>query len=370
MKIIFYLLQKEFIQVFRNRTMLPLIFVLPIVQLLVLVNAATMDMKNLKLTISDQDRSPLSRRLVSELDASPFFVVNQLSMSSEEAIENIEKGSSDLALIIPEDLEREVMTQNTGSLQLLANAINSQQSQLGYAYIQQVSGRLGSQLLVETTGLELQPSISTTASYWYNPELNYKHFMLPGILVILVSVIGMFLTAMNLVREKEMGTIEQINVTPVRKHQFIIAKLIPFLLIGLFELGLGLGIGKLVYGMPIVGSLWLVFGVATIYLVGLLGMGLLISTFSNSQQQVMFISYFFLLIFILMSGIFTSAENMPLWGQRINVINPLYYFIDVMRSVLLKGSGFLDLWPQIASISVFAMVLVALSVFNYRKTVS
>ncbi len=370
MRIIFYLLQKEFIQVFRNRTMLPLIFVLPIVQLLVLVNAATMDMKNLKLTISDQDRSPSSRRLVSELDASPFFLVKEQTMRSSQAIEHIEQGNSDLALIIPAHLEREMMTGQTGRLQLLANAINSQQSQLGYAYILQVTSRWGRNFSIETHGVSRPSSIATTASYWYNPELNYKHFMLPGILVILVSVIGMFLTAMNLVREKEMGTIEQINVTPVRKSQFIIAKLIPFLLIGLFELGLGLGIGKLIYGMPIVGSLGLIFWVAAIYLIGLLGMGLLISTFSNSQQQVMFISYFFLLIFILMSGIFTSAENMPLWGQRINVINPLYYFIDVMRSVLLKGSGFFDLWHQIFAISVFAIVLVTLSVFNYRKTVS
>ena len=370
MRIIFYLLQKEFIQVFRNRTMLPLIFVLPVVQLLVLVNAATMDMKNLKLTVADQDQSYLSRRLVSELDASPFFLVETQTMRSSQAIEQIEQGNADLALIIPAHMEREVINGQPGRLQLLANAINSQQSQLGYAYILQVTSRLGQNFLVETRGEGHPSKIAISASYWYNPELNFKHFMLPGILVILVSVIGMFLTAMNLVREKEMGTIEQINVTPVRKYQFIIAKLVPFLVIGLFELALGLIIGRVVYGVPMVGNIGLVFGVASIYLIGLLGMGLLISTFSQSQQQVMFISYFFLLIFILMSGIFTSAENMPLWAQRINAINPLYYFIDVMRSVLLKGASFSDLWVQISAITLFAIVLVSLSVFNYRKTTS
>jgi ABC-2 type transport system permease protein len=368
MRTLYYLLQKEFIQITRNKTILRLIFVLPVVQLLVLVNAATLDMKNLAISVCDHDHSSLSKRLVKELDASPFFLYKGNSISVSKAIEGINKGDFDLVLVMPNGFENNVIDGKSGKIQLLSNAINSQQAQLGYAYLQQVTFRLGKNFIIEQRGYDAQPAISATSSYWYNPELNYKFFMLPGILVVLVSVVGMFLTSMNLVREKEMGTIEQINVTPVNKSIFIIAKLFPFLVIGLFELGLGLMIGKFIYNVPMVGSLWLVFGIAVLYLIGLLGLGLLLSTFSGSQQQVTFVSYFFLLVFILMSGIFTSVDNMPEWGQKVNMLNPLFYFIDVMRSILLKGAGFWDLWRQILGISVLAVLLVILAVLNYRKT--
>ena len=368
MRTLYYLLQKEFIQIVRNKTILRLIFILPVVQLLVLVNAATMDMKNMEMVICDQDHSSLSSRLIRKVEASPFFILQNRVHDVASGREHLEKGKASLFLVIPDEFEETVMKGNSGTVQLLANAINSQTSQLGYAYLQRLTADLGQQFKIEMMGMSPTGPLSTTYSYWYNPGLNYKFFMLPGILVVLVSVVGMFLTAMNLVREKEMGTIEQINVTPVRKYTFIVAKLLPFLLIGLFELGLGLLIGKFVYSVPMTGSLWLVFGIATLYLVGLLGLGLLLSTFSSSQQQVTFVSYFFLLVFILMSGIFTSVENMPEWGQKVNMVNPLYYFIDVMRSILLKGAGFIDLWGQILGIFVIAISFLTLAVLNYRKT--
>lgn len=367
MRVLLILLQKEFLQVLRNRTMLPLILVLPTVQLLILINAATMDMKNLVLTVVDQDQSALSRRIVNELDASPFFLLDSETRTVQEGLQQIEKGRVDLVVVIPSHYEKNMLRGQSHNLQLLANAINAQQAQLGYAYLQQVVGRFGANFNMEMLGTLPAQRIHVSSSFWFNPELNYKFFMLPGILTILVSIIGLFLTAMNLVREKEMGTIEQINVTPVRKYQFIAAKLIPFWVIGLIELTIGLAIGRLLYDVPILGSLPLIYGLASIYLVGLLGMGLLISTFSNSQQQVAFISYFFLLIFILMSGIFTAVDNMPLWAQRLNLINPVYYFIDIMRGIMLKGSGFMDLWSHVLALSVFALVFVSLAIVNYRK---
>ncbi len=369
MRTLFILIQKEFLQIFRNRTMLPLIFVLPMVQLLILVNAATMDMKNLRMVVCDHDNTSVSRRLIGELDASPFFILTKRVSNINEAITEMEKGAADLVLVLPKALEKDITHLHQGKIQLLANAINAQQAQLGYGYVQQVATRFGAGLMVELTGVEPVSNIEVNSSFWFNPELNFKYFMLPGILTILISVIGLFLTAMNLVREKEMGTIEQINVTPVKKYQFIAAKLIPFWIIGLIELFLGIMIGKLLYGLPFEGSLFLIFGIASIYLWGILGMGLWISTFSNSQQQVAFISYFFLLIFILMGGIFTSADNMPVWAQRLNVINPIYYFIDIMRSIMLKGSGLRDLLPQVWALSLFAIILVTLAMVNYRKRV-
>jgi ABC-2 type transport system permease protein len=192
--------------------------------------------------------------------------------------------------------------------------------------------------------------------------------MVPGILVILVTVISLILSGMNIVREKEVGTIEQINVTPIRKSQFLIGKLLPFMIIALFELAFGLTIGKLVFNIPIVGSLGLVFLSATVYVFVILGMGLLVSTISNTQQQAMFVSFFFMIIFILMSGLFTAAENMPAWAQDINIINPVAYFIRIMRMVLLKGSGFTDILGELAALMVIGISVLSMAVWRYRKT--
>ncbi len=211
--------------------------------------------------------------------------------------------------------------------------------------------------------------INTESSFWFNPELNYKIYMLPGILVILVTVIGMFLTALNLVREKEIGTIEQINVTPIRKHHLLIGKLVPFWIIAMFELAFGLTIGHFFFHLPIEGSLFTLFGFGAIYLLVALGIGLFLSTITNNQQQVMFLSYFFMLTFILMSGIFTPADSMPEWAQIVNYINPFYYFIRAIRMILLKGSAFIHVLPEALSLITYTVIIFSLAIWKYRKTV-
>jgi ABC-2 type transport system permease protein len=192
--------------------------------------------------------------------------------------------------------------------------------------------------------------------------------MFSGILVIVVTLIGMFLTALNLVREKELGTAEQMNVTPMKKYQFILAKLLPFLLIALFELAFGLLIGRILFDLPIEGSLWVLFGIACAFLIVALGIGLFLSTISNTQQQLMFIAFFFMVAFILMSGVFTPADSMPEWAQKINIINPLAYFMKAIRMILLKGSGFADVAKEFYSLLVYGIIIFSLSVLNYRKT--
>ena len=193
--------------------------------------------------------------------------------------------------------------------------------------------------------------------------------MLPGILVMLVTIVSMFLAAMNIVREKEIGTIEQINVTPIRKHEFIIGKLVPFMIIALFELAFGLLIGKIFFDLPIVGNILLLFGFTLIYLLVVLGIGLFISTISSNQQQVMFISFFFMLVFILMGAIFTPTESMPMWAQQVNIINPFYYFMKVIRMILLKGSGFWDISYEFFSLLIYGILMLSLAVWRYRKVV-
>lgn len=211
------------------------------------------------------------------------------------------------------------------------------------------------------------PSLSVLPHYWYNPTLNYKYFMLPGILVILITAIGLLMSGLNLVREKESGTIEQINVTPVMKWELIASKIIPFFIIGLFDLALGLSIGWLAFHIPFEGSLLLFFACAMIFLVAVLGMALFLSTMASTQQQFLFVSYFVMMIFILMSGIFTPVESMPVWAQQFNWVNPVAYLMRINRMIMLKGSGFHDIAMDVGLLSLLATSLLTLAIRAYRK---
>ncbi len=368
MRIILYLLQKEFLQIFRNKTMLPMIFALPVVQLIILVNAATMDMKNIRVTVVDQDHSVQSQRLIQDLEASLFFEVGDLQSSKEIGLDLMRRNKTDVVVYIPNTFSKKLHTPDAAPLQIITDAIDVQRAQLSYGYLSGIIQQLSMEWQTDASALMEQRQIKTHANYWFNPELNYKYYMLPGILVILVTIIGLFLSAINLVREKEIGTAEQMNVTPVKKYQFIIGKVLPFMIIGLVELTIGLLIGRILYGVPFNGNPLVLYAFATLYLLVVLGLGLVLSSRSETQQQVMFLTFFFMIIFILMSGVFTAVENMPDWALKIDAINPLYYFMKVIRSVVLKGAGFADLWPEFRAMLIYALVSVSMAIFSYRKT--
>jgi len=370
MKTLFYIIQKEFIQIFRDKTILPILFILPIVQLIILVYAANLEMQHIKMHIVDKDLSSTSRQLCSKFEASPFFHIKEQSFSIEYAEKELKEDAVDVILHIPKGFEKDLLKNKKSKLQLLINAINGTTAGLINVYSTSVIIDFNKDVVIDWLGIpnkEKLGGINVISSFWYNSELNYKIYMLPGILVILVTIIGMFLTALNIVREKEMGTIEQINVTPIKKYQFIIGKLIPFWLIGLFEFFFGLLIGVILFNVPVVGSLWLLLGITCVYLFVVLGLGLLLSTISQTQQQVMFISFFFMLVFILMSGIFTPTESMPDWAQKVNIINPFTYFIRALRMILLKGSDFFDILKDFIALSIYAVVTIIMSVWMYRK---
>jgi len=345
---------------------------MPIIQLIVLVYAATLEMKKIDMVVVDQDLSSTSRRLISKFDGSPFFEVNGSTFNIREAENEITRDKADIVIVIPPDFEKELFKENKSRLQLQINAINATVAGLTNAYASSVIADFNRNIITENINY-IQPSlsknISISTSYWYNPELNYKIYMLPGILVILITIIGMFLAALNIVREKEMGTIEQINVTPILKYQFIFGKLFPFWVIALFELAFGLTIGKMLFDIPMIGSLWLLFGFTAVYLIVALGLGLFVSTLSNTQQQVMFLMFFFMLTFVLLSGIFTPVESMPEWAHWVNKINPYAYFMRVIRMILLKGSGFWDISKEFFSLLIYGTVILSLAVWRYRKTV-
>ncbi|MBS4056129.1 MAG: ABC transporter permease [Bacteroidetes bacterium] len=368
MRTIRFILQKEFIQIFRDKSMIPIIFVIPVVQLLILSFTATFEIKNTRLIIWDQSRTIDSRSLISKFDRSPFFSLEAYVETYEQGIEWLKKGKADQLLILDPSFATDLQMGEKGKVMLVTDAINGSAASLMNAYAMSILTDYNKQLLVAKYPLaKTAEPVELRSSHWYNPELDYKTYMVPGILVLLVTIIGMFLSGMNIVKEKELGTIEQINVTPIKKYQFMIGKLLPFWIIALFELAIGLVVARLVFGIPILGSVPLLFGVASVYLLVILGFGLLISTLTDTMQQAMFISWFFMVIFILLSGLFTPVESMPQWAQQLNLINPIAYFIRINRMIMLKGSAFGDFANTFYALVLYATSILTLAVWRYRK---
>lgn len=370
---ILYIIQKEFKQIFRNRGMLPLIFVLPLLQLIILANAATFEIKNIKVGYVDFDRSSTAAGLMDKFTASTYFQVKEKFPSQDIANSAMLNGDIDVIITIPSHFERDLLKEQTSRLGLRINAIDGAAAGVTNFYINQVIASYNNAIRAELAqGISPPQSplvnILTIPAFWYNETLNYKTFMVPGILVLLVTMITLFLAGMNIVREKEIGTLEQINVTPIKKYQFIIGKLFPFLIIGLVLLTVGLIISKVLFSIPMIGSLLLMYGYTTIYILVILGMGLFISNYTDTQQQAMFISWFFMVIFILMSGLFTPIESMPKWAQILTNFNPIKYFVEVMRMVMLKGSSFQDILPQLIKTTIYAILMNGFAVWSYKKT--
>ncbi len=376
MKILRVLLKKEFLQIFRSRFILVIMFMMPIVELLILPLAATYEMKNISLSVVDNDHSTYSQQLINKFTASGYFKLNDYSSSFRQSLAQVEKNNSDIILEIPAGFEKTLIKENKAALALNANAINGSTAGLAASYAATIIRNYNTEIrekLLQSSASNLSPFIGITYSNRFNPDLNYSKFMVPGILVMLLSLVGGFLAALNIVSEKEKGTIEQINVTPVKKITFIASKIIPFWIIGMTIFSIGLLLCRLVYNIIPVGSYGTLYAFAGVYMLAFLGFGLLISTYSDNQQQAMFIAFFFIIIFILLSGEFTPITSMPRWAQIISKLNPLSYFVEVMRLVMLKGSSFKDVLPLFLSICGFGIVLNGWvlngwAILNYRKT--
>ncbi len=369
MKRVKHIVRKEFLQIRRNRQMLPIIFGIPIFQLLVLVYAATFEIKIVDTVIVDHDKSTYSGQLKSKFSATGRFNVLSEQESDAKAVDFIRNNDARMALVIPRGFEKDMIAGQNPELQIILDAVDGSAAGVIQSYAAKIIMNFNKNILMSLSGSKSYRSgINIIDRFWYNPDLNYKYYMVPGILSILVTIIGMFLTAMNIVREKEIGTIEQLNVTPIKKHEFILGKLIPFWIIGLFELAFGLVVAKLLFEIPIEGNLLLLFAMAGIYLLVILSFGMLVSTITETQQQSMFIAFFFMIIFILMSGLFTPVESMPDWAQKIAFLNPVTHFMKIMRRVILKGAGFADILEQFTVLSVYGIGMLAFAVNRYKKT--
>lgn len=371
MRTIIFLIRKELIQLIRNKAMLRIIIVLPIVQLIVLVYAATFEIKRVDYVVVDYDHSTKSKLLINKYSSISFYHLVDVVQSDAIAKEIINQNLAKIAIIIPKDFEKSIINNQPIKLQFIINSIDGAAAGLIQSYSLAIEQDFLREVLINSSMANSQfiiPQINIQERFWYNDSLDFKQYMAPGILAVLVTIIGLFLSSMNVVKEKEIGTIEQLNVTPIKKHEFILGKLFPFWLVALFELAFGLMLAKFIFDIPIRGNLLLLFSLASIYLVVLLAIGLFISTITDTQQQALFISWFFMVLFILMSGLFTPIDSMPKWAQYVAYLNPAAHFVEVNRRILQKGSGFMEVIEQFRVLLVYAIVMLSLAMLKYKKS--
>lgn len=361
-----YLLEKEFKQIVRDKFMPRLMIAFPLMMMVFLPWAADMEIKNVDVVVVDNSGDSYSDRLVETLCASGYFTVVDKVYSYEDAISMVEYGDADIIMEIPVDFEKMLSKGEVPTVLISVNSVNGMKAGLGTTYLNSVIRDYCGRINSETNPL-LSASSGINVDYRYNKKMDYKSYMIPALIVLLLTLMCGFLPAMNIVSEKEKGTIEQMNVTPVKRYLFILAKLMPYWIIGFIVLNICFAIAAVVYDLIPVGSVWVMYIFSMIFILGVSGMGLIISNFSDNIQQAMFVMLFFVMIFILMSGIFTPISSMPVWAQVITALNPLTYLNEVMRAIYLKGATFADLLPQFYIISGFTVLLIACAILSYRK---
>ena len=339
-----YLLQKEFLQIRRNSFMPKIIFIFPIMVMCVMPWVMNQEVKNIRVDVVDLDRTTYSQQLVHQIETSNYFVFNGQKTTYQEAMKDIETSQADIILEI-----RDV------KYLIAANAVNGTKGSIGSAYLSQI-----------VSGSTTTPSASSVLTL-YNKLQSYKVFMIPALMGILMMMLCGFLPALNIVGEKEKGTIEQINVTPVSKWSFILAKLIPYWIIGLVVLTLCLVLSWLVYGITCQGPLLLVYLLAILLALFFSSFGLIVSNYSDTMQQAMLVMWFFVVCLMLLSGLFTPVRSMPDWAYLTTYINPMHYFADAIRTVFVRGGGFLAIAHQVLALFCIASVMAVWAVKSYKK---
>ena len=370
MKLLKVLLRKEFLLILRNKTILIISLIAPVLQFIILPLAANYEFKNINIGIVDHDHSSFTARLMSKVTGTGYFRALYNGTDPDAAYRLMEADKLDLILEIPRGFERRIVRENEASLFITINAINGTKAALGGNYLAAILNGFNKEIIVKLapTYEDMINKKFIEPNYWFNPDNNYLLTLVPGILCILVTMIGGFLSALNIVSEKESGTIEQINVSPIGKAMFILSKLIPFFLIATFVFTVGLVLSKFIYGIGVNGSILVLYFAMMVYLLSVLGLGLLISTIVDTQHQAIFLMFFCMMIFMLMSGLFTPVSSMPVWAQQLSQIIPLKHMIEVIRLVMLKGATLGYILPQLSIMAILALILNGFAILNYRKT--
>ncbi len=357
-----YLIQKEFIQIRRNAFLPRLIVVFPIMIMCVMPWVMNMEVKNVVVDVVDNDRSVQSLRLVHDIEASHYFIFNGQKTSYSSALKEIEHAEADVVVVIPQHYSRDLINGRVPQVLIAANAVNGVKGTMGTAYLSQI---VNANANPNTTAI--QSKISTL--FLYNKHLDFKLYMIPALFAIVMMMMTGFLPALNIVGEKETGTIEQINVTPVSKWAFILAKLIPYWIIALFVITVCLLLAWSIYGITPNGPLWLIYLLAMLLALFFSSFGLIISNYSDTMQQAVFVMWFFVVILMLLSGLFTPTRSMPTWSFLTTYINPMCYFVEAVRTVFIRGGGIQSIWPQILALAAIALFMSVWAVKSYKKNI-
>jgi ABC-2 type transport system permease protein len=367
------MLIKEFIQVFRDKRTRILLFVPPIVQMLIFGYAATYEIHHVATVILDLDHSQESRELVSRFTSSPYFDVQHQLTDSRQVGDLIDRGQATVALQINPGFAEDLRKGQTAPLQVIVDATNSNTALIASGYVNQIALGFAKDYQVDRINRisphlsERTPNIQLEQRPWYNPDLRSRWFFVPGIVGSLTLVLVVNLTAFAVVRERELGTLEQIMVTPIRPAEFILGKTLPFFLIGLLDVSLIAVVGTLWFQVPFRGQLWVLFTGAILFLLCMLGVGLLISTVSATQQQALVTSFFFIMPAVTFSGFGFPISTMPQWLQYLTYTSPLRYFLVVLRGTYLKGVGMDILWPEMSAMLALGLGLLTLAVLRFHK---
>ncbi len=360
MKTLKFLIRKEFLQIRRNAFLPRLIVIFPIMMMCVMPWVMNMEVKNVIVDVVDNDRSTRSQQLVHSIEASNYFIFNGQMPTYQDALNDIEMSRADIVVVIPQYYSRDLTQGKQPQVLIAANAVNGTKGAMGSAYLTQI---------VTANAMANISSIQSRVStlFLYNKGMNFKVFMIPALLAIVLMLMCGFLPTLNIVGEKEAGTIEQINVTPVPKWAFILAKLIPYWMIALFVIVVCLLLSWLIYGITCQGPLWLVFLLAMVLALFWSSFGLIISNYSDTMQQAIFVMWFFVMLMMLLSGLFTPTRSMPDWAYATTYVNPMHYFVDAIRTVFVRGGGLGSIAHQVLALLGISSVMAIWAVKSYKK---
>jgi len=373
------IIRKEFIQALREPRMRTLLFLPPIIQLIVFGFAVNMDVDHVRIAWMDLDRTPMSRDLRARFEGSGRFDVVAMPRTEDDVQQAMDRGRVQAVVRVLADFERDVRRGRPAAVQVLVDGTNSNTASLVSSYGGEIiaafsndvgTDRQTAQILGRgaTSPVNLVfPRVSARTRVWFNPDLYSRNYFVPGVVANIIMMVTLMLTALAIVREKEIGTMEQLMVTPLRPMELMLGKTLPFAVVGLVDMVLITSVALLVFHIPFRGSPWLLLLCALAYLMTSLGAGLFLSTVSHTQQQAMMMSFFFTTPAFMLSGFAFPIRNMPVVVQYLTYLNPLRYFIEIVRGIFLKGSGFAVLWPQMATLVVYGAVVLGLSTARFKK---
>jgi ABC-2 type transport system permease protein len=360
---VFALVVKEFHQIKRDGLMLRMIFLAPILQMIVLSYAISTDVKYIYTAVYDFDRHPLSRDFVRSMSVGDYFIPVETGASMLECEENLLGGKTNVNLIIPHDFSDKLLTARPVALGLIVDGSNANSASIAMGYANLIAFRFNERLAGATSPITLRQRVL------YNPEGESVYYIVPGIVAVLLTMVTTLLTSMAIVRERERGTLEQLMVTPMPTPALILGKTIPYAAIGYVEISIALAFGIIWFDIPFVGSWPLLYGLTFVYVMTTLGVGMLVSTVTNTQQQAMFFTWFFTIFAILMSGFFIPIDNMPPVVQKLTYLNPLRYFMTIVRGIMMKGAGLESLRTEALALVVISLATFSFSWMRFSKRV-